>query len=169
MPRVAGICLGASLVGYLLVRFNADQWPPAGIPPVPGTLWISTAVLILSSFTVHGAIAGIREGNRRALRSGLVLTLLLGVTFLVSQILNGLPIYKALLGRTKEVYSFTFFLLTALHAIHIIGGFIPLGMVTRNAFAGRYTPKDHTGVALTATYWHYLDVVWFVLCVALTV
>ncbi len=161
--------LGASLVGYLIVRLSADQWPPPGIPPVPMTLWISTAVLLLSSVTIHGALQGVREGDQRALKSGLVLTILLGLTFLLSQFLNGAAIYRAVLSETKEVYSFTFFLLTTLHAIHIIGGFVPLGIVTRNAIVGRYSEENHTGVRLTAIYWHYLDVVWFVMCVILTI
>ena len=161
--------LGASLVGYLIVRLSADQWPPPGIPAIPMTLWISTAVLLLSSVTMHGALEGVREGNQRALKSGLVLTILLGLTFLVSQAVNGAAIYRAILSETKELYSFTFFLLTTLHAIHIIGGFVPLAIVTRKAFKGNYTEEDHTGVRLIATYWHYLDVVWFIMCVILTI
>jgi cytochrome c oxidase subunit III len=161
--------LGASLVGYLLVRLNAEVWPPPGIPAVPATLWISTGILILSSFTIHAGLSSIREGNQRGLRSGLVLTILLGVTFLGSQLLNGAAIYKVLLSETKDLYSFTFFLLTALHAIHVIGGFIPLGIVTKKAYAGAYSEAEHVGVRLTAVYWHYLDAVWIVMCVVLTV
>jgi cytochrome c oxidase subunit 3 len=161
--------LGASVVGYLIVRIRAEVWPPPGIPSVPMTLWISTAVLIMSSVTMHGALSGIREGNQRALKSGLILTMLLGLTFLVSQTFNGAAIYRAVLGETKEVFSFTFFMLTTLHAAHIIGGLIPLAMVTKNAFRGSYDEENHTGVRLVGIYWHYLDVVWFLMCVILTV
>ncbi len=168
---LAGLTMlfGAGLVGYLIVRLGAEQWPPAGIPPVPWTLWISTAVMILSSVTIHGALDGAREGNQRALKSGLILTMLLGLTFLVSQVMNGAAILQAVLSDMKELYSFTFFMLTTLHAVHVIGGLIPLGIVTRKAFAGAYDEKNHTGVRLITWYWHYLDAVWIVLCIVLTI
>lgn len=168
---LAGLTMlfGGSMVGYLIVRLNAEQWPPPGIPPVPWTIWISTAVMLLSSVTIHGALDGVREGNQRALRSGLVLTALLGLTFLISQVLNGAAIYRALLSDMKDLFSFTFFMLTTLHAAHIIGGLIALGIITRRAFRGVYDQEHHTGVQLTTWYWHYLDVVWLVLCIVLTV
>jgi len=168
---LAGLTMlfGASLTGYMIVRLNADQWPPPGIPPVPWTIWISTGVMLVSSFTIHSALEGVREGNQRALKSGLVLTMLLGLTFLVSQTMNGAAIYQAVLSDLKEVFSFTFFLLTTLHAAHVIGGLIPLLIVTRKAFKGAYNEQNHTGVRLVTWYWHYLDVVWFILCVVLTI
>ena len=63
----------------------------------------------------------------------------------------------------KEVYSFTFVMLTSLHGLHVIGGFFPLGFSLRSALKGRYTPESHVGLRLTATYWHFLGVVWITL------
>jgi heme/copper-type cytochrome/quinol oxidase subunit 3 len=60
---------------------------------------------------------------------------------------------------------FTFYLLTGLHALHVIGGMVLLGAVTAKAFAGRYSATYHPGVTYAAMYWHFLDVVWLVMFV----
>lgn len=161
--------LGASLVGYLVVRIRADVWPPKGMPEIPSTLWLSTFILFVSSFTMHRAMKAAARGDQSVLVNGLILTILLAVTFLASQIACGLALFEAATGNVKEVYSFTFVMLTSLHAVHVIGGFFPLGFSLRSARRGRYTPDDHVGMKLTATYWHFLFAVWLVMFVALLV
>ena len=63
------------------------------------------------------------------------------------------------------LYMFTFYVLTALHALHILGGLIFLATVTAKSFAGRYSPDYHPGVTYAAMYWHFLDVVWLIMFV----
>mgnify|MGYP001766899609 CR=1 FL=1 len=153
----------ATLVGYLVVRARAESWPPPGVPLLPGTLWISTAILLASSVTMAWAGRGVRRGDQRALRAGLVLTSLLGVAFLVSQTLNWFALVAANLTMRTNLYGFTFYLLTGLHALHVLGGLGPLAVVTRNAFAGKYSAAAHAGVAHVSLYWHFLDAVWIVM------
>jgi len=54
-------------------------------------------------------------------------------------------------------------MLTGLHAAHVVGGLIPLAVVTVRAFRDRYSPAAFAGVAYTAVYWHFLTAVWLVL------
>jgi cytochrome c oxidase subunit 3 len=153
----------ASILGYLVIRFRAPSWPPPGVPRLPGTLWISTLIIVISSFTMQAAVRAVREDRQRALRTSMLLTALLGVAFLVSQTLNWFALVAANLTAKTNLYGFTFFMLTGLHAAHVVGGLIPLGIVTVRAFRGRYSSGFRPGVEYCAIYWHFLAAVWLVL------
>jgi cytochrome c oxidase subunit 3 len=159
----------ASLIGYLAVRFRAPEWPPAGMPRMPWTLWISTVLLITSSITLQIALSGVRRGSERALRLGMVLTTALGVAFLISQAVSWSILVRSRLTAQVNLYGFTFYVLTGLHAAHVIGGLVPLFLVTFRSFRGRYTSERHEGVSYVSVYWHFLDAVWLVLFAALVI
>ena len=89
--------------------------------------------------------------------------------FLVLQTLNWLELVSQNLTAASNLYGFTFYVLTALHAGHVIGGLIPLWIVMRRAFAGRYSSFFYGGVKHVGMYWHFLDVVWVIIFVVLMV
>jgi len=159
----------ASLVGYFVVRSDAEAWPPPGMPRLPAGLWGSTALLVVSSVTMHAALRGARSGRPALLRRGLAATALLGLAFLVTQVLCWWSLVRAELTVQTNLYGFTFYVLTALHGAHVVGGLLPLAVTTRRAFGGRYGPEEHTGVTLCAMYWHFLDAVWLVIFAVLLV
>jgi cytochrome c oxidase subunit 3 len=158
-----GMLFGATLAGYLATRGNATVWPPPGVPALPPTLWVSTVIIVLSSVTAQWAVRGIRGGLQAPLRRGLLLTLLLGVAFLVSQTVNWFALVAEHFTAKTNLYGFLFYLMTGLHAAHVIGGLVPLSLVTVRAWRGAYTSTLRSGVEYTVTYWHFLDVVWIVL------
>jgi len=153
----------ASILGYLVIRFRAPAWPPPGVPHLPGTLWISTLIIVISSVTMQAAVRAVRADRQRGLRIGMLLTTLLGVAFLVSQTVNWFALVAANLTARTNLYGFTFFMLTGLHAAHVVGGVIPLAIVTAHAFRGRYSSAFRPGVEYCAIYWHFLAAVWLVL------
>jgi heme/copper-type cytochrome/quinol oxidase subunit 3 len=157
------VLFAASITGYIVVRTRAEVWPPAGMPALPSGLWLSTVLIVLSSVTMAWAVAGIRRDRQRPLRLGLLLTFLLGLAFLASQTVNWFGLVAADVRPGANLYAFTFFVLTWLHALHVVGGLVPLGLVTARAWRGGYTAGFHPGVEYTAMYWHFLDVVWLVL------
>ncbi|MFH1681903.1 MAG: cytochrome c oxidase subunit 3 [Candidatus Eisenbacteria bacterium] len=67
------------------------------------------------------------------------------------------------------LFGFTFYMLTGLHAAHVLGGLIALAVVTARAHRGAYSAADHAGIELCARYWHFLDIVWIVLFAVLLV
>lgn len=153
----------ASIAGFLVVRSRAAVWPPPGLPVLPHGLWLSTVILLVSSLTMQAALGAARRGDQRTMRGGLAATTALGVAFLISQTVNWFVLVAANLTPKTTLYGFTFFILTGLHAAHVIGGIVPLAVVARRAFAGRYTQEFHPGVEYCAMYWHFLDAVWLVL------
>ena len=159
----------AGIVGYMVIRLRASAWPPPGVPRLPGALWFSTLIIVISSVTMQAAVRAARDGRQRALRVAMFLTTLLGVAFLTSQTLNWFALVAANLTARTNLYGFTFFMLTGLHAAHVVGGVIPLAVVTVGAWRGRYSAAFHPGVEYCAIYWHFLAVVWVVLFTLLVI
>lgn len=169
----------ATLVAYWAVRLDAPSWPPPGAPGLPRVLWASTAALLASSATMHAAWLGARRGSAGLLRGGLVLTSALGLVFLVLQA-SGWHTLQGELGFVPPAqldpsghvhgvrhFAGTFYLLTALHAAHVVGGLIPLLVTTGRALRGAYSPARRQGVTLCAVYWHFLEAVWLIIFVTL--
>ena len=67
----------------------------------------------------------------------------------------------------KSLYTFCFFTLTGVHALHVLGGFVPLGIVLHRAKRREYSSSRHEGVRFCVQYWHFLAVVWLVLVAVL--
>jgi cytochrome c oxidase subunit I+III len=103
------------------------------------------------------------------LKTMLVVTTLLGIGFLISQGLCWQRLYAAQVPPTANLYAYTFYTLTGLHAVHVIAGLSLLGVVTLRAFQGLYSALYHPGVRYSVMYWHFLDVVWLVLFLSLVV
>lgn len=157
----------ASILGYVLTRSRAETWPPPGVPDLPSGLWFSTAVIVACSGTIHLALRAVRMGERTACSRWLAATLGLGLLFLGAQAVNWFGLAAAEFTPKTNLYAFLFYMLTGLHAAHVVGGLVPLGIVTGKSLAGRYGSGWHPGVTYMAMYWHFLDVVWLVLFVVL--
>jgi cytochrome c oxidase subunit 3 len=161
------VLFAASVVGYLAVRLRAPVWPPPGMPGLPPGLWASTAVLVACSVFLHRAVRSARTDRQDALRRSLAIAFALGILFLLLQAANWMQLIAREMTPRSGLYGFTFFVLTGLHAAHVIGGLISLAIVARRAFRGRYSSFFHSGVGYCALYWHFLDGVWIVLFVVL--
>ncbi len=108
---------------------------------------------------MHWALEGARNENRRALKAGLLTTLLLGLTFLTIQINEYVHVGFAI-GENAQ--STIFYGLTGLHGAHVFVGLTLLLFATIRAFRGHFTAKEHRGVEIPGIYWHFVDVMWIV-------
>lgn len=167
-----GILFAASVIGYVWIRLIAIG-QRLDLPTLPIGLWLSTAILLASSGSMQWALVAGRAGDAGRLRAAMVTTVALGLAFLLVQawcwVAWAGPM-RAALGETDHAFLLTsFFVLTGLHAMHVVGGLVALGIVTARAFAGRYSAQSHAGVVYTAMYWHFLDAVWLVLFATLMV
>jgi cytochrome c oxidase subunit 3 len=151
---------GSFFTAYFFVRVvNGYAWPPHGFDLPRYVAGINTAILVTSSFTMHWALQSIRRGNRRGLQAGLVLTFLMGLTFLLTQFIE-----YARVGFAPHDNAFTtiFFCLTGLHGAHVFIGLTILLFATIRAFRGHFDAEHYHGVELPGIYWHFVDVMWIV-------
>ena len=103
-----------------------------------------------------------KKNNRAGLCAGMVLTFLLGTTFLLTQVIE----YHRLGFNTSDTaFAATFFGLTGLHGVHVFVGLTILLAMTIRSFRGHFSPEHHHGVELGGIYWHFVDVMWIVVYV----
>jgi cytochrome c oxidase subunit III len=151
---------GSFFTAYFFIRVvgNAD-WPAPGEELPIAIAGVNTAILISSSFTMHWALEGAKNENRRALRVGLLTTFLLGLTFLTVQVNEYVHIG---FSPADNAQGTIFYGLTGLHGAHVFVGLTLLSFATIRAFRGHFTAKEHRGVEVPGIYWHFVDVMWIV-------
>lgn len=149
-------------------------WPlvktPGGIETQAMPAWglpaINTAILLISSVTLHFAHTGLEQSKRGQLKGMLFLTLVLGVIFLCLQGYEYVHAYRDLgLRLDSGFYGNTFYLLTGFHGLHVTLGALILFFVFLRVLKGHFTPEKHFAFQAGAWYWHFVDVVWLCLFV----
>ncbi len=119
---------------------------------------IITSVLLISSFSMNRAEVAIAHGDRKQFIAFLTLTVLLGITFLVGVV--GIEWQNAPYAASTNVYGAVFFMMTGMHAFHVLSGVIFLLFILRLGLRGLVTVERHWPVEAAAIYWHFVDVVW---------
>jgi cytochrome c oxidase subunit 3 len=156
---------GAFFTAYFFIRVVHDGQAPPHWFPIHGhdlpkaVAGVNTAILLSSSITMHWAQTGIKNGNRFALKAGMLTTFLLGLTFLFIQINEYIHI-----GFSPQDFAqgTVFYGLTGLHGAHVFIGLTLLAMVTIRSFRGHFSPEQHRGVEVPGIYWHFVDVMWII-------
>jgi cytochrome c oxidase subunit 3 len=164
-----GVLFAACLIGFLVVRMRAPVWPSPGSPALPGGLWISTALLVVLSFALVLAERAVRAGRESVLNRWLVISVLLSLAFLGAQVSNWMRMAAGDTLPAQSLFVWGFYVLTFLHAAHVLFGLVPLILVTARARSGRYTADDNEGVHLVALYWHFLLVTWIAIMLVLLI
>ncbi len=148
--------------------FTGGVWPPHGVETFdPWHLpLLNTLILLLSGTTVTWAHHALIEGDRKALTQGLGLTVVLGMLFTSLQIYEYAHAHFAFAG---SIYGAAFFMATGFHGFHVVIGTIFLAICLIRARGGDFTPKAHFGFEAASWYWHFVDVIWLFLFVAIYV
>lgn len=159
----------AAIAGYLVVRLKATAWPPPGKPRLPAGLGLATVLLLSASVTVHLALRAIRTGELAVSARRIGATLALTLAFVIVQLWNWWALIRLHATAASNLYAFTFFMLTGLHAAHVAGGIVLLAVVWTRARRRRYGSGKHEGITYAAMYVHFLDAVWLVLYAVMVV
>lgn len=145
-------------LGLILVRFYMQGvYRPDELNQVLG-LGI-TGILLISSFTANRAEVLISRGNRRGFLRNLAVTLLLGLVFLLIVVAVEWPeVYH--FAPPSTGYGTVFYVLTGMHAFHVLTGLLVLLVVLMQSRRDRYSPADYWGAQGGIIYWHFVDLVW---------
>ncbi|HXD54758.1 MAG TPA: heme-copper oxidase subunit III [Solirubrobacteraceae bacterium] len=151
---------GGFFTAYFFIRVaQGNPWPAVGTKLPLEVAGMNTAILVSSSFTLHWAEHCIKKDNRFGFKAGMLLTFLLGCSFLFIQINEYANIGFAPQDGAQQTI---FFSLTGLHGAHVFIGLLLLLFVTIRAFKGHYSPEEHRGVEVPGIYWHFVDIMWLV-------
>lgn len=154
----------AGLTSAYIVKRNLANWQTFDLPQL---FWYSTVVILLSSVMMYLAKKAFVQREMKKYRSLLAVTVLLGVLFIVFQLMGFRQLYAQEITLTKNV-SFSFmFVIVGLHAAHVIGGLIALIVLFAKAFSKKTRIYNSVPVELVSTYWHFVDILWIYLLIFL--
>lgn len=150
---------GLFLSAYLM-RMEYADWRPM---PEPALLWGNTGLLVLCSIALQLAFFAAREGRAAMLKGMLLLGGALSLAFIAGQYLVWQQLHAMGYYLDGNPASAFFFMLTGLHAAHLLGGLVAWGRAMIRLMGGAGADAVRLTVELCAVYWHFLLAVWVVL------
>lgn len=152
--------LFAALTSAYIVKQSGGEWLNFNLP---GMFWITSVIIIVSSITMQLALSSAKADRFNRLRMYLIITTILGVTFLIGQYqsweqLVGMDVY--FVGNPAGSFLYV---LTGLHAVHIISGLIFLLIVIGSTFKLKIHSRSLIRIEMCTTYWHFLGGLWLYL------
>jgi len=140
--------------------------------PLPDSFLYASFAIVLSSLTMILAKKSAKAGAQKMMVNYLVISLILGLAFTAFQFLgwNNLVsrgLYFTGVGSSNS--ASWVYVITILHWVHLFSGLIVLGYTIYRANIGAYTKEDSQGLTVSATYWHFLDILWIYLYVFLLI
>jgi len=137
--------------------------PTSGLDPW-GVPVLNTLALLLSDVAITWGYWGQLKGRRHQLNIGLAITLILSVTFIWLQVIEyGNAYFNKHLMMSSGIYGATFYMLTGVHATHVIAGIIMLLVLLGRSFKGHFDTKNNFAIGAISWYWHFIDVLWIAL------
>lgn len=144
----------ALVSAYVVRKGTSDDWRALVVPRI---LWLNTAILLLSSVTLTRARSYFRKGDQSNFRHWWLVTTALGFLFLVGQVIAWRQLAHAGIFLSTNPSSSFFYLFTAAHGLHLLGGVLGLLAVAIRTGARMTQP---TAVSIVSLYWHFMDILW---------
>jgi len=160
---------GGLMAAYIVIATNnVAEWHPSDLPI---QVWISTAIIIISSIVYHFGKVAVDRNDHESARKWFIATTVFGAAFISSQILACMALSSRGLYMEGNPYLGFFYILTAVHAVHVLGGIIALGSILLRTL----TPTDRlveivkrrTIAQVVGWYWHFMGILWIALFVML--
>lgn len=157
---VTVVMIFAALTSAYIVRQSEGNWLEFDLPQ---TLFVTSAIILASSFSMQWAYLAAKKDNLIALRVSTLLTAILGVAFLVGQFMAWQDLVAMDVYFVGNPAGSFMYVLTGLHGVHLVSGVIFLILVTVNAYRYKVHSKSMDQIEMCATYWHFLDGLWLYL------
>jgi cytochrome c oxidase subunit III len=154
------IMMFAGLTSAVIVKRNLNNWVTFEIPKM---FWYSTAVILLSSVTLFLANKAFKQREMAKYRNLVTVTTVLGVLFLVFQVLGFVQLWHVGVTLQSSVSHSFMYVIVWLHGAHVVGGIIALVVLFAKAFSTKTKSYNNVSVDVVSTYWHFVDVLWIYL------
>jgi cytochrome c oxidase subunit 3 len=157
---VTVVMIFASLTSAYIVRQSEGNWLEFDLPSI---FWYTSGIIVLSSITLHWAYLSAKKDDLQSLRTGMIVTSVLGFAFLVGQWYSWVALVDKdvfFVGNPAGSFLYVF---TGLHALHLISGVIFLIIVLISSFRYQVHSKNLDTMEMCLTYWHFLGGLWLYL------
>lgn len=158
-----------ALTSAYIVKHAQGDWLEYTLP---NHFYFSTAALLLSSVTLHYSYSSFLRNKPGTYKSMLVVSFILGMIFVTLQYQGWIALFEVGVDFVANVSGSFLYLITGLHALHILGGIAAITVAAIHAFTLPYivTEKRKTRFKLVLHYWHFVDLLWvYLLCFLLFV
>ncbi len=152
--------LFAALTSAYMVRKSEGNWLNVEMPTL---FWISSAIILISSLTMHLAVRSAGKDDFSKLKTWISLTLVLGLGFLITQYMGWSELVTSnvyFVGNPAGSFVYVF---SGLHGLHIVSGIVFLAIIFYLVLAQKVHSKNMNSVQMCATFWHFLDGLWLYL------
>ena len=157
---VSIVMLFAALTSAYIVRQAEGNWD---VFEMPSIFYASTVIIFISSATMHWAVLSARRNDLSKLKLGISITAVLGMVFLVMQVLGWGDLVDISVYFVGNPSGSFLYVLTGLHGLHLVSGVIFLAIMLVAAFQYKVHSKQMVKIEMCATYWHFLDGLWLYL------
>ncbi|MEO8471120.1 MAG: cytochrome c oxidase subunit 3 [Chryseolinea sp.] len=158
------VMIFAAFTSAYMVRQAGGNWM---VFELPNSFWITTAVILTSSGTMHWAYLAAKRNNVEMTKLAISITTVLGVAFLIGQIIAWGDLVKQNVYFVGNPSGSFVYVLSGIHGVHIVGGLVFLLIVLISTFRYKTHGRRLTQIEMCATYWHFLDGLWLYLFVFL--
>ena len=158
------VMMFAGLTSAYIVKRNQSNWEDY---PLPNEFFFSTIAIVLSSVTIILAKKAFNNRLMARYRKLTLATLILGITFVILQVLGFSHMWNIGLTLNSTVSVSFLYVIVGFHAIHVTGGIIALIIMSLQAFNSKRKNYSSISVDLIGTYWHFVDILWIYLLIFL--
>jgi len=151
------VTFGAFLFAYGYIRVATPNWTRPFESGSVINVIVMTFVLITSSLTMLGAVDSAKAGDKSKAMRFLYSTMVLGALFAILHLREWFELFGRKITISSGLFGQTFFTVTGLHLLHVIGGVIAMLVVSSKYSSGKLTPGH---VETMGLYWHFVDLVW---------
>lgn len=160
---------GGLIGAYVMTATNGTlEWKPFNLP---FQIWVSTFLILASSATYHISNKKLKENQQKSAKNWLLATTILGAAFISSQMLVWLELARRGVYVSSNPYAGFFYILTAVHAVHVLGGIVALGYIVLRTWRETSNEMEllhrQTFSNVIGWYWHFMDGLWIALVLLL--
>jgi cytochrome c oxidase subunit 3 len=162
------VMMFGAMTSSFIVRRAAGNWLEFKIPDI---FFISTIVILVSSVTLHLSYWGFRNQKEYLYKIGLPATLGLGILFIILQYYGWMDLYNIGIPLDGNPSGSFFYLISGLHAAHVVGGIFAIAVATIHAYMLTYKPTEmrRRRFQIVLHYWHFVDFLWLYLFIFLMI
>jgi cytochrome c oxidase subunit III len=150
----------AGLTSAFILQSTSPNWVKFKLPTI---FWVSTIFIVVSSYTMHESVKAFKTRDQKKYKKFVLLTALLGVLFIVSQIIGFNNLYQQRITLQGNASNGFLFIICGLHIAHVVAAIIALIIVYLIAFRKKVKVYSSTSIEVMSLFWHFVDALWIYL------
>ncbi|MCF6214213.1 MAG: cytochrome c oxidase subunit 3 [Flavobacteriaceae bacterium] len=160
---VSMIMVFAGLTSAYVISTKREDWVSFNLP---NALYISTLLIVLGSISFILAKQAIKKDKKAQTSLYLIISLFLGIGFVISQFIGFKELIEAGLyftGKQSNIATSFLYVIVLTHLVHVLASIIVLIFIVYKQVLGRYSKADYLGIELGSIFWHFLGILWIYL------